>query len=567
MVAREILGLLAAILLLGAADRAGADADLVLINGKVVTLDANSTVASAIAIRDDAIAAVGDDAAIKAMAGPNAVVVDLGGRMVIPGLIDSHIHAIRSALTYSVETDWSDVTGLAGGLKRVAESARARPGAWVIVPGGWHEGQLAEKRGPTSEELAQAAPDAAVYVQHLYDYAVISPKGMAMLGIDSDAKVPPAGKVVRGPDDKPTGVVRGDLATFSRLFARVSDVGFEGQVAGTRAFFRTLNRAGITGIVDAAGGGMFPRHYEPLYRVWREGGLTVRVALYFNSQNQGQEVKDLKEFFQIIPGYFGDDMLKVIGPGEVVIWGMHDGTAGRVKTFTPKEGAPAALRELATWSAQRRLGFQIHASSDSSASQILDIFEEVDARTPIKDLRWAIAHIENASARTLERMKKLGLVWAVQDRLFFEGDVWPRLMGSEAAKQAPPIVDGLKAGLVIAGGTDGPRSAPYNPFVTLEWLVTGRSVTGTSYRLKEQSPTRMQALRFHTVNSAYMAGDDAKRGTLEVGKWADLLVLSDDYFAVPENAISKLRPLLTMVGGRVVFAEGAFASIASPRQK
>jgi predicted amidohydrolase YtcJ len=133
----------------------------------------------------------------------------------------------------------------------------------------------------------------------------------------------------------------------------------------------------------------------------------------------------------------------------------------------------------------------------------------------------------------------------------------------EAARRAPPIAEGLSAGVVIAGGTDGPRSAPYNPFVTLQWLVSGRSVTGSAYRAKDQSPTREQALRIHTVNSAYMAGDDHRRGTLEAGKWADLLVLSDDYFAVPEDAIAGIRPLLTLVGGKVAHAEGPFAALAT----
>jgi predicted amidohydrolase YtcJ len=536
--------------------------ELLLTNGRIVTLDAASTVARALAIRQDTIVAVGDEEAVRRSVGADARIIDLGGRTVIPGLIDSHIHAVRTGLTYTVETDWSDVTTLAQGIERLAQAAKARPGAWILVGGGWHEAQLAEKRGPTPEELAKVAPDSPVYVQHLYDYAVISPTGMAKLGLDDDAKVPPAGKLERGADGKPTGVVRGDLLTFARLFARVSEVGFDGQVAGIRAFFQTLARVGVTGIVDAAGGGMLPHHYYPLYRVWRDGDLPVRVALYFNSQNPGQELADLQRFFQVLPGHFGDDRLRIIGVGELIVWGMHDGTAGRVKVFTPREGAAAATRQVAEWAAERRLGFQIHASSDSSASQILGIFEEVNAKVPIKNLRWAIAHIENASADTLARMQKLGVVWAVQDRLYFEGEVWPRLMGAEAAKRAPPIAEGLKAGVVVAGGTDGPRSAPYNPFVTLQWLVSGRNVTGNAYRAPDQSPSREQALRIHTVNSAYMAGDDHRRGTLEPGKWADLLVLSEDYFAVPEDAIAGIRPLLTLVGGKVVHAEGPFAALA-----
>lgn len=541
----------------------GQGADVILVNGKIVTLDASSSVANALAITGGNIAAVGADEAVRTLAGPKTQIVDLGGRMVVPGFIDSHIHAIRTALTFNIETDWSMIRSLDEGLRIISEAARAKPGAWIIVAGGWHEGQLKEQRGPTAEELAKAAPDNPVYVQHLYDYAVLSPKAMAALGIDGE--VPPAGKLLRDSGGKLTGVVQGDLATFNRLFARISTVSFDGRVESTKAFFKAMNRVGLTGIIDAAGGGMPPENYFALFQVWKQKQLSVRVAYYVNGDKPTQEAKDLKLFFQGIPANFGDDRLKNLGIGEVVVWGMHDGPAGKQKTFTPKPGAADTLREIAGWAAERRLRIQIHASTDSAAGQILDIFEEANAKRPIGDLRWTIAHLEDASTRTLQRMKALNIGWAVQNRLYFDGDVWPKVMGADAARQAPPIAEGLKMGLVIAGGTDGPRMSPYNPFVTLEWLVTGRTVRGTPLRAKESSATREQALRIHTVNSAWMAGDDDKRGTLEVGKWADLAVLSADYFTVPEDEISKINVLLTLVDGKVEHAAGPFASLAGKR--
>lgn len=556
-----VFGVLAVAATVWSHTASGQDADVILVNGKIATLDANSSIANALAIQGGNISAVGTDETIRKMAGAKTQIVNLGGRTVIPGLIDSHAHAIRSALTFSVETDWSAITSINDGLKIVSDAAQAKPGAWIIIAGGWHEGQLKEHRGPTAAELAKAAPDNPVYVQHLYDYAVLSPKAMAVLEIDDDAKVPPAGKLVRDTNNKLTGIVRGDLATFSRLFARISKVGFVGQVESTKAFFKAMNRVGLTGIIDAAGGGMLPQNYFALFNVWQQRQLPIRVSYYINGQAPAQEAKDLKEYFQGIPANFGDDMMKVLGIGEVVVWGMHDGAAGLRKTFTPKAGATDMLKEIASWAAERRLRIQIHASTDNSASQILDIFEEINGRSPIGDLRWVIAHIEDASTKTLQRMKALGMGWAVQDRLYFEGDVWPKVMGTDAAMRAPPIAEGLKLGLVIAGGTDGPRMSPYNPFVTLEWLVTGRTVKGTALRGKEYSPTREQALRIHTVNSAWMAGDDDKRGTLEAGKWADLVVLSDDYFAVPESQISKIKVLLTFVGGKVEHATGPFVQL------
>ena len=542
------------------------DADMILVNGKIITQDEKSSIAAALAIQGGNIAAVGTDDAIKKLTGSKTVKVDLGGRTVIPGLIDSHMHGIRSALTFAVETDWSDISSLDEGLKIISEAARAKPGAWIVVAGGWHEGQIKEQRGPTSAELAKAAPDNPVYVQHLYDYAVLNPKGMELLEIDSDAKVPPAGKLVRDAENRLTGVVHGNLVTFNRLFARVSKITLEGQVESTKTFFKALNRVGLTGIVDAAGGGMPPQSYEPLFLVAQQKQLSIRVGFYLNSIIAGQEAANLKEIVSLIPAKFGDDKLTFVGLGEVVVWGMHDGPAGLSKTFTPKPGAVDTLREIAVWAAEGRRRIQIHASTDSSAGQILDIFEEVNAKTPIGELRWMIAHIENATPQTLQRMKKLGMGWAVQDRLYFEGDVWPRVMGNDAATQAPPISEGIKAGLVVAGGTDGPRLAPYNPFVTLEWLVTGKTVKGTSIRSKQYSATREQALRIHTVNAAWMAGDEHKRGTLEAGKWADLVVLSDDYLTVPEGNISKIKALLTVVGGKVEHAMGPFSEVGGSAQ-
>ena len=541
-------------------------ADMILTNGKIITQDENSSIAAALGIRDGNIAAVGTDDAIKKLAGSKTVKVDLGGRTVIPGLIDSHTHSIRSALTFAVETDWSDIKTLDEGLKIIAAAARAKPGAWIVVAGGWHEGQIKEQRGPTSVELAKAAPDNPVYVQHLYDYAVLNPKGMELLDIGSDAKLPPAGKLVRDGENRLTGVVRGNLVTFNQLFARVSNTTFEGKVESTKAFFKALNRVGLTGIVDAAGGGMAPQDYEPLFRVAEQKRLSIRVGFYLNSIIAGKEAANLKEIVGIVPSKFADDKLTFIGLGEVLVWGMHDGPAGLLKTFTPKPGATDTLREIAVWAAEGKRRLQIHASSDSAAGQILDIFEEVNSKVPIGDLRWIIAHIENATPQTFQRMKKLGMGWAVQDRLYFEGDVWPRVMGNDAATQAPPISEGIKAGLIVAGGTDGPRLAPYNPFVTLEWLVTGKTVKGTSIRSKQYSATREQALRIHTFNSAWMAGDENKRGTLEPGKWADLVVLSDDYLTVPENNISKIKALMTIVGGKVEHATGPFTEIGGSAQ-
>ena len=536
--------------------------DLILYNGKIVTLDAKSSIASAVAIRGDSIAAVGNDSVVRALARGATRSVDLGGRTVIPGLIDSHLHAIRAGVTHRLEVDWSDVANLADGLKRISDAARVRPGAWVLVPGGWHVNQLKEGRAPTAAELAKAGGDNPVYVQHLYDYAVLNPKGMERLGITKDSKIAPSGKVVLNDEGEPSGVIDADLPTLTNLFARTAQPDLAEQIAGTRAFLQKLASTGLTGVIDAAGGGMSPDAYQPLFQLWQRHDLPIRVSFFTNGR-PGQELADLKSYQTMLPRNFGDAWMKALGFGEVVVWGMHDGPLGRTANFKPRPGAPETLREITQWLANHGQRMQIHATSNNAASQILDIIEETDKKASIKSLRWTIAHIEDATPQTLARMKALGMGYLIQNRLYFEGDSWPKTVTPVVAAKAPPIKDAMSAGLVIGAGTDGTRTSTYNPFVTLQWLVTGKSVKGTVVRTKEHSPTRTEALRMHTLGSAWFAGDEDKRGSIQPGKWADMVVLDADYMTVPEGRISAIKPVLTLVGGHPRHAAAAFASLAN----
>lgn len=554
---------LAAAVLVAAGSMAQAQVpDLVLYNGRVVTLDAKSTITTAIAISKGTILAVGGDRPIRNLATRATRSVDLGGRTVIPGLIDSHLHAVRAGVTHRSEVDWSDVASLDEGLARIASAAKARPGQWVLVPGGWHVNQLKEGRAPTATELAKAGGDNPVYVQHLYDYAVLNPKGLERLGITKDSKIPPGGKLVLDDKGEPTGLIEANLPTLTALFARTVKPGLDEQVAGTKAFLSLLASKGLTGVIDAAGGGMSPEVYEPLFHLWQRRELPVRVSFYVNGR-PGQELADMKTYLTMLPRNFGDDWMRALGFGEVVVWGMHDGPLGRTASFKPRPGAPETLREITSWLAGRGLRMQIHATSNNAASQILDIIEESDKRASVKDLRWSIAHIEDATPQTLSRMKALGMGFMVQNRLLFEGDSWPKTVTPAVAAKAPPIKDAMAAGLVVGVGTDGTRTSTYAPFVTLQWLVTGKSIKGTVVRTKEHSPSREQALRMHTSGSAWFAGDEDRRGTLEAGKWADLVVLDADYFKVPEDRIAAINPLLTLVGGKASHASGPFAGLAA----
>jgi predicted amidohydrolase YtcJ len=535
--------------------------NLVFYNGKIVTLDLKSSVASAVAIAGDSIVAVGDDKSVRALAGAGTRSVDLAGRTVIPGLIDSHLHAIRAGVTHRSEVDWSTVKTLDEGLAKIAQQAKARPGEWVLVPGGWHMTQMKEQRAPTAAELARAGGDSPVYVQHMYDFVVLNPKAMERLGLTKDSKIAPAGKVMLDDKGEPTGQIEGDLATLSALFARTVKPDFAEQVEGTRAFFKHLASVGLTGVIDPAGGGMSPEAYQPLFQLWQRRELPIRVSFFFNGR-PGQETADLKQYALMLPRNFGDDWLKALGLGEVMVWGFHDGALGRSPDFKPRPGAADTLREIAQWAAGRGLRIQMHATMDSTASQILDIFEEADAKNSIKDLRWVIAHLEDASPRSLDRMKKLGIGYLIQNRTLFEGERWPKFASPDIVKRAPPVLEALQRGIAVGAGTDGTRVSTHAPFQTLQWMLDGKTAKGIPLRAKEHTPNREQALRMHTIGSAWFSADENKRGTLEAGKWADLLILDQDYFSVPEDRIASIRPLLTMVGGKISHAIAPFAALA-----
>jgi predicted amidohydrolase YtcJ len=533
--------------------------DTVLINGKIVTLDGKSSVVQALALRGDRILDVGSNEDVRKRAHANARVIDLGGRTVIPGMTDSHIHALRAGLTYSSEVSWIGVPSLAQGLNLIREAARnSRLGTWIKVGGGWTDMQFQEKRGPTIEEISAAAPGYPVYVQRLYNTAWVSPEGIKAMKLTPDSVIP-SGKAERGADGKLTGVFTGGNAVYNFLVAKTASPNFEAQVEGTKKYFRELNRLGLTGINDVTGGGMHPVHYRPVQYLWRHHAMTLRVAFHFQSNARGHELADFKNYAQFTPQGFGDDMLRFAGIGEALTRGMYDGsTVGLI--FNPTDKDREEFYQAAKWAAENGMTVHQHAATDNAASQILDIYERINKETPITSLRWQITHIEDATDKTLERMKALNMGWSVQDRLLYAGPIFLKVLGPKAALRAPPIKTGLKMGLMVAAGTDSDQVAPYNPFVSLRWLLDGKAIDGTPMRGPDETPNREEALRMYTINAAWFSFDETKRGSLEPGKYADLAVLSDDYMTVPIEKVGELHSLLTMVGGHPVYAEGPFVS-------
>jgi len=542
----KTLSLLAALCACGVA--AAQPADTVLVNGKIHTLDAQSSVVEALAIRGERIVALGRFQQVKPLIARKTAVIDLHGRTVIPGLIDSHMHAIRAALSFATEVNWIGAKSIGEALARLSEAARTRkPGDWLIVAGGWTPEQFAEQRRPTQAELSAAAPDNPVYVQLFYGWAMLTPKGFAALGIKDDKDVPPAGKLERDASGALSGGVSGNSATITGLFARLPKPSFDEQVDGTKKFFHELNRLGLTGVIDPGGFGMPPANYRALQRVWQNGELTLRVAFSIFGQGRGRELEDDQALTQLLPMGFGDKWLRFNGIGENVAWGVYN-------VDNPSEAAREQFYQICKWAAQQGMSLNIHWHHDASVGVVLDTFERVNREIPIWRLRWAIAHLEDASPATLERMKALGVGWAMQDAGYFEGEEQLKEKGADAVRRMPPLNTALRIGVHVGAGTDAHRVMSYNPWVALQWMLDGKTVGGHALRGPEETPTREAALRMYTQGSAWFAFAEQERGSLEVGKLADLVVLSKDYFSVPIEEIGGIEAVRTMVGGRVVYA-------------
>jgi len=546
-------GLVCASVLLALLATAQAQPDTILTGGKIVTFDSAS--AEALAVRDGRISAIGRTDDIRALAGPHTRHIDLAGRTVIPGLIDSHIHAIRAGLTYTTEVHWIGARSIGEALDRLRTAASNAPkGSWLVVAGGWVENQFAERRRPTRAEITAAAPDHHVYVQLLYSAALITERGLDALGILKDASLASRLKIEASSDGQPTGWLSADNRTISELFDRLPRPTLAQEIAGTRAFFRMLNSLGITGALDPGGYNLPIEAYRALFQIWRDRALTVRVAYSLCAPRRDHELEDLQALTAMLPQGFGDEWLKFNGIGENVTWGMYNND-------TPSDAQKEQLFNTLVWAAQRGLTATFHWHNERSVHHLLDVLERVNRETPVAALRWSVAHLNDASPESLARMKAMNVGWLMQNAFYFRGEAFLGQRGLEAARLAPPIGTALRMGLPVGSGTDAHRVMSYNPFVSLQWMLDGKTVTGLPTRGEDETPSRLDALRLYTQGSAWFSHDDGRRGSLAVGKLADLAVLSDDYLNVPVEEIGRLRSLLTMVGGRVVYAAGPYAPL------
>lgn len=541
-------------------------ADLILHNGKIATQDDRRSVVEAAAIRDGRFLAVGSDREVMRSRGEHTQIIDLKKRTVIPGLNDSHLHLIRGGLNYNLELRWDGVPSLLDGLRMLREQAqRTPPGQWVRIVGGWTEFQFAERRMPTLDELNQAAPDTPVFVLHLYDRALLNRAALRASGYTRNSLNPPGSEIVRDTAGNPTGILiaRPNAMILYSTLAKGPKLPTEYQTNSSRHFMRELNRLGITSAIDAGGGFQnYPEDYQIIEQLHKRGEMTVRVAYNLFTQKPKDELADFQHWTRMLRPHEGDDFLRHNGAGEMLVFSAAD-----FEDFLePRPDLPGTmeqeLKPVVSLLAQNRWPFRLHATYDESISRALNVYEEVNRETPLNGLHWFIDHAETVSQRNMDRIAALGGGIAVQHRMAFQGEYFRDRYGAHAMKRTPPIQDMLRAGLPVGAGTDATRVATYNPFVSLHWLVTGKTVGGLSMYDDDNRLDRMEALRLWTVGSSWFSSEQGAKGSIVVGQLADLAVLSSDYFSVTDEEIKGLESVLTIVGGRPVYAAEEFSDLA-----
>jgi predicted amidohydrolase YtcJ len=543
-------------------------ADLILKNGHIATQDDRRSFATAIAIKDGRFIAVGGEREVLAYQDRQTQVIDLAGRTVIPGLNDSHLHLIRGGLNYNLELRWDGVPSLADGLRMLKEQVARTPAPqWVRVVGGWNEFQFAEKRLPTLAEINAIAPDTPVFILHLYDRALLNRAALRAVGYDRNTPEPIGGEIQRDGNGNPTGllIARPNAMILYATLAKGPKLPYEYQLNSTRQFMRELNRLGITSVIDAGGGFQnYPEDYEIIEQLRRDDQLTVRIAYNLFTQRPQQEFEDFSKWVTMTNPGAGDDFYRVNGAGEMLVFSAADFEDFLEPRPNLAPSLEDELHRVVQLLVEHRWPFRLHATYDESITRFLNVFEAVNRDVPFDGLHWFFDHAETVSDRNLERIRALNGGIAIQHRMAFQGEYFIDRYGSKAAEQTPPMQRMLDLGIPVGAGTDATRVASYNPFVSLYWMVTGKTVGGTAMYPQKNCLDRMEALRRYTVGSAWFSNEVDKKGAISPGQLADLAVLSADYFTIPAEQIKQLESVLTIVGGKVVYAAADFTKLSPP---
>ncbi len=551
------------------------EADLVLHHGKVVTVDREFTVSQALAVKDGRLIRVGSDLDVLKTRGPATTVIDLAGKMVLPGLIDSHSHPSDACLT-EFDHPVPEMETISDVLNYIRDRARAvGRGRWIVVRQVFIT-RLKEQRYPTRDELDQVAPENPVLFATGPD-ASLNSLALKLSGIDRDFRVEGPGKVEKDPrTGEPTGILR-NCARYIKEESPDKKPTEDDRTARLLELFRDYNSVGITSIIDRDAS---PAQVDRYQRLHENGSIPIRVAISRHVETMGAIEKVLSDIREVAahPLHRGGPRLRIIGiktyldggmlTGSAYMrepWGVSkiysiDDPAYRGVLFIPPDRLSAIVRETVAAGLQ----FTAHSVGDGAVHALLDAYDEVNKTRPIASTRPCITHSNFMSREAIEQAARLGVAVDIQPAwLYLDTRTLVAQFGYDRLRYFQPLRSLFEAGVTAGGGSDHMQKIgslrsinPYNPFLAMYVAISRRAKGYTGQLHPEEALTREQAIRFYTINNARIMFLDDRIGSLEQGKQADFVVIDRDLLTCPEDDIKDARALSTYLDGKRVYEPG-----------
>ena len=534
--------------------------DQIFLNGKIATVDDFFSISEAVAIKGERILAVGTNEEIESLSEPSTPRTDLDGRTVIPGLIDNHNHVVRATEYWPNEARLDGVTSRSEALEILnAKAETLASGNWLMSLGGWSEAQFIDSQADfTLAELDAVAPERPAFIQSVYHHAFGNTAWFNAMGIplnasqeEQSAAVGLAVHVVRDVSGQVTGRLNGGFPMIELALQNFPPVSSEQQIEAIKSSFTHLNSIGLTTVYDPAGVGIRRESYARLREIALDSGLTVRIyhTLGGSTPRTPQDARELIAEIERSKPFQGNAFVDLIAVGEIYYTPFHwDNT---LQPTAPESNDIAWARQILIASAQGGWSVQTHATQPETIDYLLNLVAEVNQIHPVRQLRWSITHADNINAEQLERARHLGMNIQLRSNMVMGGRTPIFEEFGDAAYDMPPPRMVQNSGVSYGLGTDGTKAAQINPFVTLWWAVTGKALNGEV--IQHQTLTREEALIATTRANALLMFQEQNIGAIKPGLLADMLVLDRDYFTVPADEIKDIRPVATIVGGRIVY--------------
>ena len=550
-------------------------ADLIVFNAKITTESLAVPQASAFAVKRGRIYAVGTDAEILKLKDNNTKLIDANGRRLIPGLNDAHTHVL-SERSFNYNVRWEGVPTLQRALEMLAEQAKRTPeGQWVKVIGGWSPYQFKENRFPTMEELKKAVPDRPLIVQYAYNRTFLNELAMKAFGVGTD-KFPgmPGTEFEKDKQGHYTGIVHSYTFTFIALEFMVPQASFEEQVSSLTNVIYDLNRFGVTTALDAAAASGYSQGHAPIEFLAKGNRLNIRfpfIDIQFGDVSSATmvdaEINAITKKSPISPRENVDPTMahghEYEGTGEMLRLALHDHeNFDKPAIIVNKDSMHLYIVEDVTKLVKRRIPFRMHISYNENITPFLDALEEVNRNTPLDGLRWSIEHAETITPENIARVKKLGGGIALDGKMAMHGDGFIKTYSLEKALQTPRLRMLVNSGIPLAMTTDAFRASSYNPWTSISWMITGKSVSGSEILSKDNRLQRDEALKLFTAGPTWFEQQENENGKIVPGYLADFALLDKDFFSIPDDEIKSITSVLTVVDGRVVFGAQEYSDLA-----